>query len=88
MWPDEVVVVVGAGGAGRGLAFGAKFKGAQVIIANRDFERAKKLAEACGGTAMTLARVVIDHKHSTDVESPPPRVCMRIHPEGTHCGML
>lgn len=29
------VLVVGAGGAGRALAFGAKDKGAEVLIANR-----------------------------------------------------
>lgn len=31
----KTVVVVGAGGAGRALAFGAAHKGAKVIIANR-----------------------------------------------------
>ena len=50
----KTVVVVGAGGAGRGLAFGAAFKGASVVVANRNFERAAALAEACGGTAVTL----------------------------------
>lgn len=45
----KTVVVVGAGGAGRGLAFGAKFKGAEVIVANRSLERAQALAQACGG---------------------------------------
>ena len=53
----KTVVVVGAGGAGRGLAFGAKFKGAKVIVANRNFERAQALAEACGGTAVTLEQL-------------------------------
>ena len=50
----KTVVVVGAGGAGRGLAFGAAFKGASVVVANRNFERAAVLAEACGGEAVTL----------------------------------
>jgi 3-dehydroquinate dehydratase/shikimate dehydrogenase len=50
----KTVVVVGAGGAGRGLAFGAAFKGASVVVANRNYERAAALAEACGGTAVTL----------------------------------
>jgi 3-dehydroquinate dehydratase/shikimate dehydrogenase len=53
----KTVVVVGAGGAGRGLAFGAKFKGAEVIVANRNFERAQALALACGGTAATLEQL-------------------------------
>ena len=47
--------MVGAGGAARGLAFGAAFKGAgRIIIANRSFERAQALALACGGEAVTL----------------------------------
>ena len=53
----KTVVVVGAGGAGRGLAFGAKFKGAEVIVANRSLERAQALAEACGGTAVSLEQL-------------------------------
>lgn len=51
----KTIVVVGAGGAGRSLAFGAAFKGAgKIIIANRSFERAKALAAACGGEAVAL----------------------------------
>jgi len=50
----KTVVVIGAGGAGRALAFGAKFKGANVIVANRSVERAQALADACGGRAVSL----------------------------------
>ena len=50
----KTVVVVGAGGAGRGLAFGAAFKGATVIVVNRSYDRAVDLANACGGTAATM----------------------------------
>ena len=42
------VVVVGAGGAGRALAFGAAAKGAQVVIANRSLGRAQELAAQVG----------------------------------------
>jgi len=42
----KTVCVVGAGGAGRALAFGAVSKGAKVIIANRNRERAEALAAA------------------------------------------
>ena len=42
----KTVVILGAGGAGRALAFGAAVQGANVIIANRSLERAKELAEA------------------------------------------
>jgi len=50
----KTVVVVGAGGAGRGLAFGAAFEGANVVIVNRGLERAEALAKACGGVARTM----------------------------------
>ncbi len=40
----KTVVVVGAGGAGRALAFGAAARGASVIIANRSASRAVELA--------------------------------------------
>jgi 3-dehydroquinate dehydratase/shikimate dehydrogenase len=42
-------VVVGAGGAGRALAFGAASRGARVLIANRGHERAEALAAAVPG---------------------------------------
>ncbi|WOG82794.1 hypothetical protein DCAR_0101962 [Daucus carota subsp. sativus] len=44
-------VLVGAGGAGRALAFGAKTRGARVIIFDIDFDRAKSLAHAVCGEA-------------------------------------
>ncbi|CAI5471588.1 unnamed protein product [Closterium sp. Yama58-4] len=50
----RLFVVVGAGGAGRALAFGAKAKGADVIITNRSYGKAEALAAAVGGTAVPL----------------------------------
>lgn len=44
-------VLVGAGGAGRALAFGAKMKGARIMIFDIDLDRAKALAEAVKGEA-------------------------------------
>lgn len=44
----KTVVVIGAGGAGRALAFGAADRGAKVVIANRNRERADQLAAALG----------------------------------------
>lgn len=44
----KTVVVLGAGGAGRALAFGAASRGAQVVIANRSVARAEELAAALG----------------------------------------
>ncbi|RAL52452.1 hypothetical protein DM860_007309 [Cuscuta australis] len=47
----KLFVLVGAGGAGRALAFGAKTKGARIMIYDIDFGRAKALAEAVSGEA-------------------------------------
>eukprot|EP00262_Sarcandra_glabra_P020593 TRINITY_DN8273_c0_g3_i2.p1 TRINITY_DN8273_c0_g3~~TRINITY_DN8273_c0_g3_i2.p1 ORF type:complete len:542 (-),score=79.52 TRINITY_DN8273_c0_g3_i2:122-1669(-) len=47
----RLFVLVGAGGAGRALAFGAKSRGARVVIFNRNYERAKSLADAVLGEA-------------------------------------
>ncbi|CAK7340836.1 unnamed protein product [Dovyalis caffra] len=44
-------VVVGAGGAGRAIAVGAKSRGARVIVFDVDLERAKSLAQAVSGEA-------------------------------------
>jgi 3-dehydroquinate dehydratase/shikimate dehydrogenase len=41
----KTVVVLGAGGAGRALAFGAASRGASVVVANRTAEKAVELAE-------------------------------------------
>ncbi|KAB5529369.1 hypothetical protein DKX38_019450 [Salix brachista] len=66
----KLLVVLGAGGAGKSLAYGAAQKGARVVVANRtfgnalamrftayifQFKRAKELADKVGGLAMTLA---------------------------------
>uniref|UniRef100_A0A6N2M9I9 shikimate dehydrogenase (NADP(+)) n=1 Tax=Salix viminalis TaxID=40686 RepID=A0A6N2M9I9_SALVM len=48
----KTLVLIGAGGAGRALAFGAKSRGARVIIFNRDYERARALAKAVSGEAL------------------------------------
>ncbi|KAG9151081.1 hypothetical protein Leryth_002654 [Lithospermum erythrorhizon] len=51
----KLFVIIGAGGAGKALAYGAKEKGARVVIANRTYERAKELADAVGAQALSLA---------------------------------
>ncbi|XP_002512299.3 bifunctional 3-dehydroquinate dehydratase/shikimate dehydrogenase, chloroplastic [Ricinus communis] len=53
----KLFVVLGAGGAGKSLAYGAAQKGARVVVANRTFERAKELADKVNGQAMTLDEV-------------------------------
>ncbi|KAH9754555.1 Shikimate dehydrogenase [Citrus sinensis] len=47
----RMFVLAGAGGAGRALAFGAKSRGARVVIFDIDFERAKSLASDVMGAA-------------------------------------
>ena len=46
------VVVLGAGGAGRAVAFGAAARGAKVLIANRGLERAEALAADVSAAAL------------------------------------
>ncbi|KAL2620382.1 hypothetical protein R1flu_000587 [Riccia fluitans] len=53
----KTFVVIGAGGAGKALAFGAKVRGATVIVANRNFQRAQELAALCGATAVPLTEL-------------------------------
>lgn len=50
----KLFVVIGAGGAGKALAYGAKKKGARVVIANRTYERARELADVVGAKALSL----------------------------------
>ncbi|HTN90973.1 MAG TPA: shikimate dehydrogenase [Sorangium sp.] len=48
------VLLLGAGGAARAVAFGLAERGATVTVANRDLEKARQLAAAVGGTAVPL----------------------------------
>jgi 3-dehydroquinate dehydratase / shikimate dehydrogenase len=49
------VVILGAGGAAKAVAFGVKERGAEVFLLNRSAERAEALAKAVGGKAITQA---------------------------------
>ncbi|KAI9099122.1 hypothetical protein K1719_024889 [Acacia pycnantha] len=51
----KLFVVMGAGGAGKALAYGAKEKGARVVVANRTFEKGRELARNVGGEAIALS---------------------------------
>ncbi|KAK4851772.1 hypothetical protein QYF36_018315 [Acer negundo] len=53
----KLFVVMGAGGAGKALAYGGYEKGARVVVANRTYEKAKILADKVGGQAITLAEL-------------------------------
>ncbi|XAR52529.1 3-dehydroquinate dehydratase [Bertholletia excelsa] len=50
----KLFVVIGAGGAGKALAYGGKEKGARVVVTNRTYEKAKELASKVGGEAIPL----------------------------------
>lgn len=57
----RLIVVVGAGGAGKAVAYGAKEKGARVVVANRTYERAVSLANSVGGQALRLEDLATFH---------------------------
>ena len=48
------VVVLGAGGAARAVAFGVKQKGAELFIVNRSRERGENMAREMGGTTISM----------------------------------
>ncbi|XVF56928.1 hypothetical protein PTKIN_Ptkin06aG0160000 [Pterospermum kingtungense] len=54
----KLFVLVGAGGAGRALAFGAKSREARIVIFDIDFERARSLACAVSGEARPFEELV------------------------------
>ncbi|KAK9139466.1 hypothetical protein Scep_009147 [Stephania cephalantha] len=53
----KLFVVMGAGGTGKALSYGAKAKGARVVVANRTYSRAKEIADSVGGEALALAEL-------------------------------
>jgi shikimate dehydrogenase len=54
--PSAKVLVIGAGGAARGIAFALKRANfGDITIANRTFQKAKELADEVGGSALALA---------------------------------
>ncbi|KAI3948675.1 hypothetical protein MKW98_027741 [Papaver atlanticum] len=53
----KLSVVIGTGGAGKALAYGAKANGVRVVIANRTYEHARGLADLVRGDAVTLAQL-------------------------------
>ncbi|KAK7319617.1 hypothetical protein RJT34_04340 [Clitoria ternatea] len=60
----KLFAVIGAGGAGKALAYGAKEKGARVVIVNRTYDRARELAEVVGGDAVAISD--LDNYHPED----------------------
>ncbi|PNW80154.1 hypothetical protein CHLRE_08g380201v5 [Chlamydomonas reinhardtii] len=58
----RTVVVIGAGGAGRALAFGAAARGARVLIANRSRDRADALAAALAAQYGSAAAAAVSYE--------------------------
>lgn len=63
------VLVLGAGGAARAIAFGLAERGAAVTIANRDVEKARQLAAAVGGRATALDGGALSPDHDVLVNA-------------------
>ncbi len=57
----KTMLIVGAGGAARAIAFEAKRRGANVFIINRDKSKAEKLAKEFGLMQVDRARIRIAH---------------------------
>ncbi|XP_031485763.1 bifunctional 3-dehydroquinate dehydratase/shikimate dehydrogenase, chloroplastic-like isoform X2 [Nymphaea colorata] len=53
----KLLVVIGAGGAGKALAYGAKVKGARVVITDLISDRAKNFASSVGADNITMAEL-------------------------------
>jgi 3-dehydroquinate dehydratase/shikimate dehydrogenase len=51
-------LLVGAGGAGRGIAFGLAEAGVELYITNRTFSKAEALAKDCGAEAIENSEIV------------------------------
>lgn len=63
------VLLLGAGGAARAIAFGLAERGAIVTIANRDVEKARQLAAAVGGKAAALDGGALARDHDVLVNA-------------------
>ncbi|WP_437898786.1 shikimate dehydrogenase [Sorangium sp. So ce124] len=63
------VLLLGAGGAARAVAFGLAERGARVTVANRDLEKARQLAAAVGGAAAPLDAAALAHDHGVLVNA-------------------
>ncbi|WP_437488317.1 shikimate dehydrogenase [Sorangium sp. So ce1014] len=63
------VLLLGAGGAARAVAFGLAERGARVTVANRDLEKARQLAAAVGGAAAPLDGEALSPDHDVLVNA-------------------
>lgn len=82
------LLLLGAGGAARAIAFEAVGRGAAVTIANRTYERAQSLAAACGAAALPLTVEAIQQLCRQDydivvntIPSPPEWIAEQLLPQ-------
>lgn len=63
------VLLLGAGGAARAVAFGLRERGAKVVVANRDVEKAKTLAREVDGLAAFLGdgAAIVAHAAQSEI---------------------
>lgn len=54
---EKKILILGAGGAARAVAFGVKARGARVYICNRTYVRAEALAREVGATAIANEKI-------------------------------
>jgi 3-dehydroquinate dehydratase/shikimate dehydrogenase len=58
---DKKVLILGAGGAAKAVAFGLKTRGAEIHIANRTIEHAVTLSSTVGGKVLHYSEITRDH---------------------------
>jgi shikimate dehydrogenase len=83
---NKRIILLGAGGAARAIAFGLKKKGGQVFIYNRSLDKAKDLAKELGFNSLSSLNGVEPHvminatsvgMHPNHGESPVPKEVLR-----------
>lgn len=80
------VVILGAGGAARAVAYEAILRGAEVVIVNRDVDKANALAKAFGCRALALEKMNDCRVEGYDILINTTPVAMPIDSDDVHPG--
>lgn len=75
------IVLIGAGGAAKAIAFAAKQRGARLVILNRSSEKAEKLAEEVGERGGGLEEIAREWKEGYDILINTSAVLLPIDPQ-------